>query len=370
MLRAEGSYSSRVAPHQVFVFQAALQRWVTTRNIPGEYDFATARKESTSVSDFPTALSETSVQTQRRVKAEDAFVTNKRALACGGGVLLASPQHVAVVVETALAIAHATADESKGIIELHEVNVSELLKSVDVLADRCPPCAGRSREQIAGESEVPQLAEVGGAAETAAHATAGDSEGIIGLRVSQSSFRIPINSLNSSGCVDAVACARVPAVPGVSATASSLAFPPASLAVVAHARSTPVHVAHNSWSDTDRGKGPTGRRSSKGGVVGPAEDLRPVPEVEAGVNFRPAGGARGQVAGSLPRKQPGTGTRRQRVGVDTPSLHLEVPDLQFVSPGHGLEIRQSMGWTKVCGTTQQGIWVLKVNARTYIPCQS
>ena len=28
------------------------------------------------------------------------------------------------------------------------------------------------------------------------------------------------------------------------------------------------------------------------------------------VNFRPAGGARGQVAGSLPRRQPGTGTRQ------------------------------------------------------------
>ena len=41
-----------------------------------------------------------------------------------------------------------------------------------------------------------------------------------------------------------------------------------------------------------------GGRSSKGGVSGPAEDLRPVSsEVEAGVNFRPAGGVRGQVAG-------------------------------------------------------------------------
>ena len=33
----------------------------------------------------------------------------------------------------------------------------------------------------------------------------------------------------------------------------------------------------------------------------------------------------GQVAGSLPRRQPGTGTRRLRVGVVTPSLHPEVP---------------------------------------------
>ena len=55
-------------------------------------------------------------------------------------------------------------------------------------------------------------------------------------------------------------------------------------------------------------------RSTKGVVSGPAEDLRPVSEVEAGVNFRPAGGSRGQVAGSLPRWQPGTGSRRVREG--------------------------------------------------------
>ena len=170
-------------------------------------------------------------------------------------------------------------------------------------------------------------------------------------------------SLNSSGCVAAVACARLPAVPGLSAAASSSAFPPASLAVVAHARSTPIHDAHNSWSDTGRVQGPTGRRCTKGGVSSPAEDLLPVSEVEAGVNFRPAGGVRRQVAGSIPRRQPGTGTRRVREGAVTPSLHPEVPGIQFVSPGYGLDIRQSMGWTKVCETARSGIWVLKGIAR-------
>ena len=121
----------------------------------------------------------------------------------------------------------------------------------------------------------------------------------------------------------------------------------------------------NSWSDTVRLQGPTRRRrGTKGGVSGPAEDFLPVSEVEAGVNFRPAGGARGQVAGSLPGRQPGTGTRQVRGGVVTPSLHPEVPGIQFVSLGYGLDIRQSMGWTKVCGTTRSGIWVLKGNART------
>ena len=111
-------------------------------------------------------------------------------------------------------------------------------------------------------------------------------------------------------------------------------------------------------------QGPTGRKRVKGGVSGPAEDLRPVSEVEAGVNFRPAGGVRGQVAGSLPRRQQGTGTRQVKGSVVTLSLHPEVPGIQFVSPGYGLDIRQSMGWTKVCGTTRSGIWVLKGNART------
>ena len=111
-------------------------------------------------------------------------------------------------------------------------------------------------------------------------------------------------------------------------------------------------------------QGPTGTRRVKGGVSGLAEDLHPVSEVEAGVNFRPAGGVRGQVAGSIPRRQPGTGPRRVREGAVTPSLHPEVPGIQFVSPGYGLEIRQSMGWTKVCGTARSGIWVLKGIART------
>ena len=48
----------------------------------------------------------------------------------------------------------------------------------------------------------------------------------------------------------------------------------------------------NSWSDTGTVQGPTGRRE----VSGPAEDLRPYSEVEAGVNFRPASGVRVQVA--------------------------------------------------------------------------
>ena len=180
------------------------------------------------------------------------------------------------------------------------------------------------------------------------------------MLVSGSSLRMPTKSPNSSGSVYVDACAGDPALPTASASWSSSASAPASLAVVVHARSTPMHVAHNSWSDTGKVQGPTRRKGSKGGVSGPAEDLRHVSEVETGVNFRPAGGVREQVAGSLPRRQPGTGTTRHREGAVTPSLHPEVPDSLS---GRGLGIRQSMGWTKVCGTAWSGIWVLKGNAR-------
>ena len=85
-----------------------------------------------------------------------------------------------------------------------------------------------------------------------------------------------------------------------------------------------------------------------------------------GVNFRAAGRVRGQVGGPLHRRQPGTGTRKDREGAVTPSLHPEVPDTQYVSPGRGLGIRQSMGWTKVCETARSGIWVLQGNARARV----
>ena len=143
-------------------------------------------------------------------------------------------------------------------------------------------------------------------------ATAGESEGIIGLsRCSESAF----SSLNSSrlgslssACARRVAC-RVAAAPARVCPGSSSAVS----AAVARVQASTLHDAcSNSWSDTVRVQGPTWRRGSKGGVSSPPEDLLPVSEVEAGVNFRLAGGTRRQVAGSLPRKQPGTGTKHHR----------------------------------------------------------
>ena len=111
------------------------------------------------------------------------------------------------------------------------------------------------------------------------------------------------------------ACASVAAaaLPAVAAPRSWSSVARLSDAVVAPAHASPMHRAcraggtggflpvqkstsyclGNSWSDTVRVQGPTGTKRVKGGVSGLAEDLRPVSEVEAGVNLRSAGGVRG-----------------------------------------------------------------------------
>ena len=201
------------------------------------------------------------------------------------------------------------------------------------------------------------------------HATAGEKGIIRLLEVFESEFPpLPNSSHAHNSCLrlSTSACARASCSAGACAGAAARVCPVSSssaVSAVVHAHATTLHGAHNSWSDTVRSQGPTIRRCTKGVGSGPAEDLRPVSEVEAGVNFRLAGGVRRQVAGSIPRRQPGTGTRCVREGAVTPSLHPEVPSIQFVSPGYGLDIRQSMGWTKVCETARSGIWVLKGIAR-------
>ena len=220
--------------------------------------------------------------------------------------------------------AHATAVESKDINELPEEPESDFSKNL---------AESTAADENAGFR--------GWVKSSAAHATAGESTGILGS-FQLSEFEFP--SLNSSSLVSlSSACARRFACSAAAASArvcpgtSSLAVS----AAVARAHAPTLHDAcFNSWSDTVRVKGPTGTRRVKGGVSSLAEDLRLVSEVEAGVNFRPAGWVRGQVAGSLPGRQPGTGTRQSKGSVVTPSLHPEVPDSLSVSPGPG---RQLMG---------------------------
>ena len=192
---------------------------------------------------------------------------------------------------------------------------------------------------VAVRSTLGVLRDYGGA--DTAHVTAGESPDGIGLlEVTESDFPSLSFSVNSCLRLSTSACARASCFAGACAGAAARVCPVSSssaVSAVVHAHATPMHGVHNSWSDTVRSQGPTVRRCTKGGVSGPAEDLRPVSEVEAGVNFRPAGWVRGQVAGSLPVRQPGTRTRTSKGSVDTPSLHPEVPDSLFVSPDQARE---------------------------------
>ena len=75
--------------------------------------------------------------------------------------------------------------------------------------------------------------------------------------------------------------------------------------------------------------------------------------------FSTAGHSREQVVVQSLERRPGPGSRRSGEGAVAPSTHPEVPDTHFLSPARGVDIRQSMGWTKVCSTARSGIWVLK-----------
>ena len=92
--------------------------------------------------------------------------------------------------------------------------------------------------------EAPESDPVMGAT---AVATAGESLRIIGLR---ERYESDFPSLNSSSFLSVDACASLPAVPGVSARVCPVSSFSAVSAALAHARSTPMHDAHNSCSDT------------------------------------------------------------------------------------------------------------------------
>ena len=201
-----------------------------------------------------------------------------------------------------------------------------------------------------------------------APATAGESVGIIGF---SRDVVTRFSSKNSSGESSRARMSYLDAVLSAPARALAAALvarcsAPSSAAVglCMHDDGSLVHDACSvSSSDTGWVKGPTSTRRIKGGFSGPAEDLRLVSEVEAGVNVRPAGGVREQVAGSLPRRQPGTGTRQS----GKVRSHLPSTRRFLVSNSCHLDTDwtsgNQLGWTKVCGTARSGIWVLKGNAR-------
>ena len=137
--------------------------------------------------------------------------------------------------------------------------------------------------------------------------TAGESSGIIGLRDSSVHLSRVSNSLNSSvGVVMSLCASAACALPAAVTPRSWSAVARLSDAAVAHAHASILRGARNSggtgglvlvqrstsycldnsWSDTVRSQGPRGRTGTKGGVSGPADDLLPVSQVEAGLNFR------------------------------------------------------------------------------------
>ena len=84
------------------------------------------------------------------------------------------------------------------------------------------------------------------------------------------------------------------------------------------------------------------------------------PNGEKGAGFAEAGVW--PVVGSSPG--PRAVTQRMH-GAATPSVHLGVPESLSVTPGRGKGLRQQLGWKKVLGTADSGIWVLKGESRGY-----
>ena len=211
-----------VASHQDLGFQAALQRLGTTRNLSGQLHFSTRRCRDGD------PLDDTAVQGFERMLRVKARLDTVSAGHDGSG-------------ETVFETAHATADENKGIVGLHEVNESDCFRA---------------------EAAV-------------AAATAGESEGTIRLlEVFESDFPSLPNSSHahnsflgslSSACARRVARCVAAAPACVCLGSSSLAVS----AAVAHAHASILHGACNSRSDTVRLHGPTGTRRVKGGVSGP-----------------------------------------------------------------------------------------------------
>ena len=133
---------------------------------------------------------------------------------------------------------------------------------------------------------------------------------------------------------------------------------------VVHAHATSLHNAQNSWSDTGRV------------YLSHGEEVHQRWGFRSGRRFASClrGGGRGKF--SAGRRCTGAGcrftfqeaTRHRNQANQGGCGHTFPPPRRFlvsnfVSPGRGLDIRQSMGWTKVCGTARSGIWVLKGNAR-------
>ena len=269
----------------------------------------------------------------------------------------------------------ASAGERKGTIGLHEAAATStagdrglLEKSEPEFTKNLADCAASSRGSCS------------------AHATAGESDGTIGFcRLSQIEFP----SLSASGCAAAAACARLPAVPGLSAAAPSSPFSPVSgfsssavFAVVAHAPSTPMLDACNSCSDTamnslrdQRCRKVRPSRTVGNRSVEQTADMSPAPD--AGTYRRSADKVHDQrqvsrirlaeCSGECPGPGPGAGGRSGRGGGvwGLAAACFEIPCSLVMPLGRHQFVPQFLGWARVCGTENSGVWVLKGDVRTY-----
>ena len=153
-------------------------------------------------------------------------------------------------------------------------------------------------------------------------------------------------------------------------------------AAVAHARSTPMHDAHNSCSDTAMNSLRDQRcrivRSSLSvGIRSVVQTVDMSPAPAAGTYRRSADKVHAQrqvprkrlaeSSGVSPGPGPGSGGRSGRVGgvSGLAAACLEIPCSLVMPPGRHQSAPQSLGWALVCGTEKSGIWVLKGDARTY-----
>ena len=106
---------------------------------------------------------------------------------------------------------------------------------------------------------------------------------------------------------------------------------------------------------------PRGRGVSKEGVSSPSDDKTPFPD-RIRACARTAGLVRGPVVGSKPGRRSSARGKNKAV---TPSVHLGVQEYLSVTPGPGEVLRQQLGWKKVLGTANSGIWVLQGEPRGY-----
>ena len=200
----------------------------------------------------------------------------------------------------------------------------------------------------------------------------------------------------SSGCSSVPACANVSAVPGVSARVCPVPSFSAVSAAVAHARLTPMHDAQNSCSSTVVNSLRVQRATSYNleGVVAPNSrrkvrlnrtvgsrsvvqtvDMSPAPA--AGTYRRSADKVHGQRQISRssradssrghPGPGPGPGGRSGFGGGVSghAAAFMEIPCSLVMPPGRHQSAPQSLGWARVCGSGESGVWVLKGDARTY-----